>query len=106
MDDLEIMKRLFCRQNLLKQLPQFRNVPLIVAQLINEAPDSLGRPDCKGLIKRMTCSYDSKIIAEHEERLPNRVYNSFGIFQQLPKRFTIRAGRHENSLSFARPLLA
>ena len=79
MGQFKIVEGLFLGQNILEQQAQFGDIPLFVAEVINQHPlrFEFVYPECfvEGTIG---CSY-AQVFVEHQQRLANVSDNSFGI---------------------------
>ncbi len=64
--DLEIVERCLLRQNLSEQLPQGRDVPLPVAQVVEQSPLGFYRLDPKGAVERAVGPLDPERAVEDQ----------------------------------------
>jgi hypothetical protein len=76
--DLELLDSLTLRQDLRKQLAQARDVPLVVAELVDHAPFGLGGSDLEGLVEGRVGGLDPEVSVQDEERLADRLDDAFG----------------------------
>ena len=76
--DLEVLDRRAARQQLFEQLAQPRDVPLAVAELVDEPAQHLARRDGEGAVERAVGAFDAQAVVEHQERLAHRVDGVLG----------------------------
>ena len=78
--DLEILDGRAARQQLFEQLAQPRDVPLAVADLVDEPAQHVVRRDREGAVERAVGAFDAQVLVEHQQRLAHRVDGALGDF--------------------------
>ena len=77
---LEIIKALFLRKNFLQESAELGDVPLAIADVVNEPPLGVCGGNLKGLVKGLIGMLHTKVPVQYEQRLAQRVDYLFGIF--------------------------
>ena len=83
MDHFEIVHDAVLRADVLEQGPQQRNIPLPVAQLVDETSDSVFGRHAKTRVERAIRRMDSQAGRQDHERLVDRVDDSFRVFLRV-----------------------
>src|ERR1700675_3221696 len=76
---LEIVKDRTQGDNFLKQGAQDRNVPLAVAQLVNQTVFGFFERDLKSLVEGAVGGSHAQGGVENQERLPDRIHDVLGV---------------------------
>ena len=99
--DLERLDGPVLRQDLREQLAQARDVPLAVAELVDQAPLGLRAIDLKRVVEGAVGGQHPQILAQDEERLADRVDDALA---QDPSFVSVRQGGGFCHRSFPRQL--
>src|SRR5688572_10907660 len=75
--DLEIIKETLAWQYFFQELPQFGNVPLIIAQLEDHTARRFFRANIKRLVEGVVRNVQSQVRVENEQRIPYGANNGF-----------------------------
>jgi hypothetical protein len=76
--DLELVDAGALCQDFPEQLAQARDVPLVIAELVEYAPFCLGGSDLEGLVEGTVGGLDPQVTIQDEKRLPDRLDDAFG----------------------------
>src|SRR5690349_894445 len=76
--DQKVVEPVIFREHLLEQLTQAGNIPLTIAELVDEAPFGRGRIDLKLGIEGLIGRLDAQIPSENQKRVTRRVDHLFG----------------------------
>ena len=79
----EIIEDRIRRYYLFKELPQVRDVPLMVAKFVEEAAFRFLRGHLKRLIEGPVGRYDTQIRAQHHHRLAHRIHDTLKVRARL-----------------------
>jgi len=89
MGNFEILEPPGLRQNIFQRPPQFRDVPLSVAEVIHETILALFFSNLEGLIERQIRVLNSQVAGQDQQRLRHGLNDGFGKVAGTPDRIDI-----------------
>ena len=77
--DLEVIEDTTARQNVFQQFAEPRNVPLAIAQLVDQAARRVRRRDLERVVERLVGGVDAQVGIENQQRIAHGADDRFGI---------------------------
>ena len=91
--DLEVAERAVLGEDVLEERPQLGDIPLAVAQLVDEPALGLLGLDPEVLVERAARRPDAEVGIEDEERVPDGVDDALGVGEGVLDRLLLLSPR-------------
>ena len=107
--DLVVVETPAARENILKQPSQLRDVPLAIAQLVNETSFRLLRISAEELVEGLICRVNLEVAVENQQRFTHAVDQFLGEFYSAlefttkPLTLGVIGYRKQDAVFFIRP---
>lgn len=75
---LEVVESSALRKDLFQKGPQGRNIPLAVAQIVDQVPRRFFRPDLEPLVERVVSRLHPQVGIQHDHGFPHGVHDALG----------------------------
>ena len=95
------------QQDIFKEVPQLGDVPLPVAEVVDEVPDGLLGGDPEGIVKAVVGGENLQVGIEHDQRFADGFHDVLGVFPgNLDSRFRLFAIGDVTQGTYGVPLTA